>query len=88
MVIPVQDTMKGEAIRIACMLREAGLMVEFEVMGRKMRKALEDADRRRTDYAVIVGEREMDENAVVVRDLAKHEQTTVKIETLLERIKG
>jgi histidyl-tRNA synthetase len=87
-VIPVQDAMKGEAIRIAGALREAGLMVEFEVMGRKMRKALEDADRRRTDYAVIVGEREMDEDAVVVRDLAKHEQTIVKIEKLLEKIKG
>jgi histidyl-tRNA synthetase len=87
-VIPVQDAVKGEAIRIAGALREAGLMVEFEVMGRKMRKALEDADRRRTDYAVIVGEREMDEDAVVVRDLAKHEQTIVKIEKLLEKIKG
>jgi histidyl-tRNA synthetase len=53
-----------------------------------MRKALEDADRRRTDYAVIVGEREMDEDAVVVRDLAKHEQTIIKIEKLLEKIKG
>jgi histidyl-tRNA synthetase len=87
-VIPVQETMKGEAIRIAHKLREAGLMVEFEVMGRKMGKALEDADRRRMDYAVIVGEREIDENAVVVRDLNKHEQTTIKMEKLLERIKG
>jgi histidyl-tRNA synthetase len=55
-------------------------------MGRKMAKALEDADRRKVDYAVIVGERELKEGAVVVRDLAKHEQTTVKIEKLAEKI--
>jgi len=61
--------------------------VEFEVMGRKMRKALEDADRRKMDYAVIVGERELKEDAVVVRDLAKREQTTVKIAELPEKIR-
>jgi histidyl-tRNA synthetase len=88
LVIPVQETVKGEAIRIAHTLREAGLIVEFEVMGRKMGKALEDADRRKMDYAVIVGEREMDEDAVVVKDLAKREQTTVAIDKLLEKIKG
>ena len=70
------------------MLRSSGVPAEFEVMGRKMRKALEDADKRKMDYAVIVGEREMDEGAVVVRDLAKHEQSTVKIRNLLEKIKG
>jgi len=87
-VIPVQESMRGEAIRIAHRLRDAGVMVEFEVMGRKMGKALEDADRRKMDYAVIVGEREMDEDSVVLRDLAKHEQATIKIRKLLERIRG
>jgi histidyl-tRNA synthetase len=40
------------------------------------------------DYAVIVGERELKETAVVVRDLAKHEQTTVKIAELLDKVRG
>jgi len=87
-VIPVQEALKGEAIRIAHMLRDAGVSVEFEVMGRKMAKALEDADKRKMDYAVLVGEREMEKGAVVFRDLAKHEQSTVKIEKLTEKIRG
>jgi histidyl-tRNA synthetase len=62
--------------------------VEFEVMGRKMAKALEDADRRKVDYAIIVGERELKEGEVVVRDLAKHKQTTVEIKKLAEKIRG
>ena len=40
------------------------------------------------DYAVIVGERELEEGAVVVRDLAKREQTTVEIAKLPEQIRG
>jgi histidyl-tRNA synthetase len=62
--------------------------VEGEVMGRKMARALEDADKRGIDYAVIVGEKELKEGMVVLRDLAKRTQTTVKIEDLAEKIKG
>jgi len=85
-VIPVKPELKAEALKISQMLRESGVSVEFEVMGRKMGKALEDADRRKVDYAVIVGERELKESSVVVRDLAKREQTTVKIAELLNKI--
>ena len=87
-VVPVKEDMKSEALRIAQKLREAGIAVEFEVMGRKMAKALEDADRRGLDYAVIVGERELKQDTVVIRDLAKREQTTVKVENLAEKING
>lgn len=86
-VIPVKQELKSEALKISQILREAGVSVEFEVMGRKMAKALEDADKRKVDYAVIVGERELKEGAVVVRDLAKHEQTTVEIAKLPEKIR-
>jgi histidyl-tRNA synthetase len=86
-VIPINEKMKAEALKISQRLRETGIPVEFEVMGRKMAKALEDADRRKMDYAVIVGERELKEGAVVIRDLAKHEQTTVEIGNLAEKIK-
>ena len=85
-VIPVKPEQKAEALKISQMLRESGVSVEFEVMGRKMGKALEDADRRKVDYAVIVGERELNEDSVVVRNLAKREQTTVKIAELPEKI--
>jgi histidyl-tRNA synthetase len=88
MVVPVNEEVKVEALRISQRLREAGIPVEFEVMGRKIGKALEDADRRQMDYAVIVGEQELKEDSVVVRDLAKREQTVVAIEKLAEKIRG
>jgi histidyl-tRNA synthetase len=87
-VIPVKDDLKGEALEIAQMLRESGIPAEFEVMGRKMAKALEDADKRQVDYAVIVGEKELQQNAVVLKDLAKREQTTVAISSLVEKIRS
>ncbi len=51
-------------------------------MGRKMAKALEDADKRKVDFAVIVGERELKEGAVVLKDLANRQQSTISIERI------
>ena len=88
LVLSVNDALKGEALKIAQMLRESGVTVEFEIMGRKMAKALEDADKRKVDYAVIVGERELKEDAVMLRNLSKREQIVVPIKDLAEKIKS
>ena len=85
-VVPIKEDLKGEALKIAQMLREAGTPVYFEVMGRKMGKALEDADKRKADYAVIVGERELKEGKVVLKDIAKRTQSEVEINALKEKV--
>jgi histidyl-tRNA synthetase len=85
-VIAIKAEQKGDALKIAQRLRESGVWVEFEVMGRKMVKALEDADKRKADYAVIVGERELKEGKVVVKDLAKRTQVEVEVKSLCETI--
>ncbi|HUW48982.1 MAG TPA: histidine--tRNA ligase, partial [Patescibacteria group bacterium] len=79
LVVSISDELKIEALRLARILREADLWVEVEVMGRKMTKALEDADRRKIGYVIIVGEREFREESVVLRDLSKREQRRVPI---------
>jgi len=88
MVIPVKSELKGEALKISRMLRDVDIPVEVEVMGRKVTKALEDANRRKINYAIIVGERELKEGAVVIRNLTRREQNTVKIKKIVETIKG
>jgi histidyl-tRNA synthetase len=86
LVLAVNDALKVEALKITQKLRQAGVAVEFEVMGRKMAKALEDADKRKLDYAVIVGERELKDGGVMLRNLAKREQTIVPVKELAKRL--
>ena len=88
MVIPVNEELKSEALRISRILRDADIPAEVEVTGRKVAKALEDADRREIDYAIIVGEKELKEKAVAVRDLAKRKQEIVKIERIADTIRS
>jgi histidyl-tRNA synthetase len=87
-VLPINEKLKLEALKIAQMLRTAGVTVELEIMGRKIAKALEDADKRKVDYAVIIGERELKESAVVFKDLVSHEQSIILIQNLIEKIKN
>jgi histidyl-tRNA synthetase len=88
LVLAVNDTLKGEALKIAQTLRSSRVVVEFEIMGRKMGKALEDADKRNVDYAVIIGERELKENAVMLKNFANREQMIVPLKELAEKIKS
>jgi len=86
LVLAVSDGLKVEALKVAQQLRQSGATVEFEVMGRKMRKALEDADKRKVDYVVIVGERELKEGCVILKDLTKREQDIVALKELPRKI--
>ncbi len=87
LVIPVKEEMRQEALKIAQMLREDGIPTEFEVMGRRITKALEDADRRKLDFAVIIGEKELKEGKAVIKDLVNRDQKTVEISKLAQTIK-
>ena len=86
MVVAVTDDVAYETSRIAQILRESGISVELEIMGRKIAKALEVADKKKMDYAIIVGKKELDEGAVVIKDLVRREQSVVNIGKIVERI--
>jgi histidyl-tRNA synthetase len=87
-VIPITESLKPEALKVAQQLRASGIAVEFEVMGRKMAKSLEDADKRKVDFAVIIGERELKEAAVMLKDLSKRQQCMIPLAQLVEKIKS
>jgi histidyl-tRNA synthetase len=88
LVLPISNEQRADALKISQLLRNAGVKAELEVMGRKMTKALEDADRRKINYAIIVGERELKEGSVVIRNLSKRQQSTVKIDKILDELKN
>jgi len=86
MVIPVNEGLINEALKISEMLRNEGIAVETEVMRRRVTKALEDADRRGISHVIIVGERELKEGTVILRDMQKKEQKEVRIKELAEKL--
>jgi histidyl-tRNA synthetase len=88
LVIPVNPEMKLKAMKLSATLKKEGMAAEVEVMGRELSKALADADRRGFTYAVIIAPEEAKEDKVILRDMKKREQKTVKTRTVVKEIQA
>jgi histidyl-tRNA synthetase len=86
MIIPIGNELKARAIELACVVRESGIPVSIEVMGRSVSRALKDANRRNVTHSIIVGPEEIKEGKVVLRNMKRREQRTTKIESVLKHI--
>ncbi len=80
-VIPFGNV-KEYAIRVANILRRKGHPVEFSYRKGGLRKQLEYADKMGFRYAVIIGEDEMHEGKVTLKDMREGVQVTKNIEEL------
>lgn len=79
--------LESEALRIASELREkTGKKVVVDVMERPLKKQMKFADHVSARYAVIVGEREMQENKYGLKDMQTGEQRLVDKKELIQII--
>ncbi|WP_058825957.1 histidine--tRNA ligase [Haloferax sp. Q22] len=78
-LLTVGDT-RAVASDIARDLREAGNVVEVDVSGRSFGAQMSYADSVNADTVVIVGERDLENGEVTVKDMASGDQTTVPVD--------
>ncbi len=82
-VIPVKEAQMPKAFEIVSTLRRAGLRADVDLMRRSIGKNLKYADSSGARRAVIVGENELEQGSVTVRDMDSGEQTLVRIDELV-----
>ena len=85
-IIPIGEKAVSKAFAIALQLRKRGIAVELEVMGRTVSRALQDADRRKAAYAVILGPKDLKKGEVMLRDMKKRQQHSINIEDISEEV--
>lgn len=85
-LIPIGSEVVPKALEIASQLRNQGLFVELEIMGRSITRALQDANRREATYAIIIGPREMAEGKVMLRNLKTRQQNLVDLQELGKKL--
>jgi histidyl-tRNA synthetase len=86
--IPLGAEAELAGAKILQNLRAAGLTVDRDYMGRKMKAQLKSAVRLNASFVVIVGEEELAAGEVTVKTLATGEQTVVKVSELVQYIKA
>jgi histidyl-tRNA synthetase len=85
-VAPVNQKILVEALKITQILRNAKIPTVVDMMGRRLGKQFEYADKKNIPKVVVVGERELAENSVTVRDMKTGDQEKVLISELVEKL--
>ncbi len=85
-IVPVGKTEKQAAV-LAATIRNAGIRCEIDLMGRSISKNLDFAGKKGYRLAIIVGENELKEKSVSLRDMKTGEQKRVSLNAIASEIK-
>ncbi len=77
----------AQAFKLAEELRSQGINVEFDLANKKFTKQLEKASKV-ADYALILGEDEINSGKVSVKNLSSSEQVTIDRKDVIIKLKG
>jgi histidyl-tRNA synthetase len=87
-IVPVSDRVRNRAFQLASELRRAGISTDVDIMRRAIGKSLKHADAMKAQYALIVGEKELESDSVTLRDLSSGAQELVRMDEVLEKLKS
>ncbi len=76
-----------QCLKIAQNLRNAGYKVEVEMKSKKMKKALDYANNENIPYVLILGEDELSNNCITLKDMNNKTQEQINLDNLTEKIK-
>ncbi|RLE52852.1 MAG: histidine--tRNA ligase, partial [Candidatus Methanomethylicota archaeon] len=85
-IAAVDESVKGEAVKLASLFRSRDVRVEVDLMGRRLSRQLEYADSKNIPFVVIVGKREVEEGKVRLRDMVKREEVLLSADEALQAI--
>lgn len=73
-----------QCLKIAEIMRKAGYRVEVEMKTRKMKKSLEYANEENIPYVFILGEDELAQNNISVKNMKEKKQDSIDIDNIVE----
>ena len=76
------------SLSLIAQIRAAGLSAELYPSSDKMKKQMGYANNHNIPYVAIIGESEMQENTIAVKNMSSGEQKSMSIEALIELLKG
>ncbi|MET4613177.1 histidyl-tRNA synthetase [Rhodococcus sp. PvR044] len=84
--VPLGDEAKAQMVVIAARLRAAGIRVDMAYGGRGVKGAMKAADRSGARLALVLGERDIADGVIGVKDLATGDQRQVQLGEVVTEI--
>ena len=73
--------------KVAAKLREKNINVQINIEQQKLGKKFKYADNLNVKYVIIIGEDEIKNNMITIKDMASREQKTITLDEVIELIK-
>jgi len=86
-VIPVSEKYNGYGEKVSAELKQAGARVELDNSDQSLGKRIREAEKQKTPYILIVGDKEMKDKSVAVRKRGQGDLGTQKLEEFIKKIK-
>jgi histidyl-tRNA synthetase len=86
-VAVVGKSLLTDAFKISKKLREEGFSCDYDYCGKSLKGQLRFAQKRDAKFVVIIGEDEVKENSVILRDMETSTQEKVEIKDLVSTIR-
>ena len=91
-LVALGEAAEKELVKLLYELRVAGLRVDKDYQGRKMKAQMKSADRLQARYAAILGDDELARGEISLKNLSNWEQETVKLvdlnDVILHKLSG
>ena len=80
------DDAKAFGLKLLRDLRNKGVKAEMDTLARNIKGQFKYADRLGAQYTVVIGDNELAEGTVSIKEMATSQQRQVKLENLLEEL--
>ncbi|HTX31720.1 MAG TPA: threonine--tRNA ligase [Solirubrobacteraceae bacterium] len=87
-VLPIADRHVDYAREVQALIRRAGLRVEVDERGESVSRKIRDAELGKIPYLLVVGDRELENGAVAVREHHGGDRGSMPVEELIEVVQA
>lgn len=85
-VVALGEAAQGPAFQLLTRLRQAGLKAGMDYAGRSMKAQMKQANKAGARFALIIGEDEVKESCVQLKDMEKSEQQKVSFDNIIDKL--
>ncbi|WP_408954818.1 histidine--tRNA ligase [Natroniella sp. ANB-PHB2] len=86
-ITTIGEEAEQAAFKYLYSLRQAGLKVEMDYLGRSVKGQMKCADRNNANYSIILGGDELNKGVATIRNMKSGEQVEIKLDNLVQEMK-
>ncbi|MFH0858670.1 MAG: histidine--tRNA ligase, partial [Candidatus Omnitrophota bacterium] len=86
-IITMGDAAKKQGVRFLDQLRRAGIAADTDYEGRTLKGAMRQANDLKAGFVLIIGDNELNKDAVTLKNMSSGEQKEVKSADIIEELK-